>query len=123
VDIPGGTGQLVALGDLGYLCSACHGTDPLTEITGSETGFTHPTITANANASSVTFAAGFGGTPTDSNQLNCESCHRAHDADTESGTYILETTATGTSVTGSGTAQTIMPGHAHDVFCIGCHTY
>jgi hypothetical protein len=69
------------------LCTACHGVSP-------GGGLSHPTLpTATATSTMVP-----GGNATTSlgkavGQINCESCHRAHDADTDSGTWILEAAA------------------------------
>ncbi|MDF1536834.1 MAG: cytochrome c3 family protein [bacterium] len=84
-----------------YLCTSCHGGAP-------GTGSTHPvlpnyttsmgTVTAN-NANIGENGVTHVGTNTDGSstgQINCESCHRAHDADTDGSTYILETAGAGT---------------------------
>ena len=78
-----------------YLCTACHGATP-------GGGSTHPTMPnfqanmSNIVGSNAGAADNFvthvgdntGGSSTGG--INCESCHRPHDADTQGSTYILE---------------------------------
>ncbi len=67
------------------------------------------------------------------NQVNCDSCHQPHDADSDSGTYILDThssydaTVT-TAPSGDGEVPTnyrVAPtdGLDYSGFCDSCHTY
>jgi hypothetical protein len=95
------------------LCTACHGASP-------GTGSTHPTLptstavasayvqTNNAADDFVTLTTtGGGGT---ANQVNCESCHRPHDAKTAGYSRILEDA--------SGQAATYLN---ETLLCINCH--
>jgi predicted CXXCH cytochrome family protein len=120
-DIQSGALQTRANATTGnYLCSGCHSADPISVITGSETGFTHP-LAAAASGSEMPKANTTMTKATDGS-VNCESCHRAHDADSNSGTYILESNNTGALVTGAGTGTSLAPVHVHDTFCNGCHS-
>lgn len=83
-----------------YLCSACHGSTP-------GGGSTHPVLPGYTTNMSTAVAnnvnqpnnyvthVGTNTTGTSTGQINCESCHRAHDADTDSDTYILEVAGPG----------------------------
>lgn len=69
-----------------YLCTGCHGVSPGTGK--GEKGHTHPLM--NARAESLTSPAEPPVTTTASGRVNCDSCHRPHEARTEGGYYILE---------------------------------
>jgi predicted CXXCH cytochrome family protein len=100
-----------------YLCTGCHlvptGTHPLN---GANTAkFALP-----ASPAGLSYVAATG--------LNCESCHSPHDADTITGSYILD----GGSDTGTGTATTtaaemstlttfVEPTVDYTGFCARCH--
>ncbi len=94
-----------------FLCTACHGDSP----SSTGTGATHPTLHAAPGMTGVsgTVSAGVGAnglvslTDSASPKINCESCHRPHNADTDSGTLILE-------YTGAGLDESDL--------CIRCHT-
>lgn len=92
-----------------YLCAGCHlipgGTHPLAEA--DETAYA-----IDATGLGETYVgAGLG--------LNCESCHSAHDAVTESGSFILDG---GTNVAlGGGTGMEVEPAIDYTTFCAVCH--
>lgn len=106
-----------------YLCTGCHGENAFAKNTALElAGTTHPLLAVTAT---TTVPVGtFGGTLTTGNHINCESCHRAHDASTKSGSYILEkNTGADTVIVGSNTVPTMVePAHAHNKFCSSCHS-
>jgi hypothetical protein len=98
-----------------YLCTACHGSAP-------GGGNTHPVLPvyttnmsnivgSNAGAANnfVTHVGDNTGSST-TGDINCESCHRPHDADTEGSTYILEAAG--------GTLGTYID---EAVLCSSCH--
>jgi hypothetical protein len=100
-----------------YLCTGCHGTAP-------GGGTTHPVLhqAGGMSAASTVVAAGVvtdqasgddGGVSLvggDSGTVNCESCHRPHDAVTIAGTLILER------------AGTIGANLNESILCAACHT-
>jgi hypothetical protein len=93
-----------------YLCTGCHlvpaGTHPLSNaVTATYPIASNPLPTGQ---SYVTSPAG----------MNCESCHSSHDADTDSGSYILDGGGTGT-VTGG---MEVEPPIDYTDFCAVCHT-
>jgi hypothetical protein len=121
------------------MCTGCHGSSPTGGTSGSGTS-THPTISmgmstaatapiqAKIVAGTVSLTAG--------NLVNCESCHRPHDAAAGSGALILEAAGTAsTKIAGGVTAGT--NGGVFDratgnsganyteeaTFCNYCHTY
>ena len=77
-----------------YMCTQCHGGTP-------GGGGTHPVLPTYTAASTMaptspaTSLAGAGA----AGQINCESCHRPHDASTAGGAWILEASAAGTGYT------------------------
>lgn len=71
--------------DIGiYLCTGCHGDNPVTE----GEGHTHPLM--DADVQKLTRGPIPPATYTTGGHLNCDSCHRSHGAMTEGGCYILE---------------------------------
>lgn len=66
-------------------------------------------------------------------EMNCDSCHQPHNADSNSGTYILETSAAGTEVTGTPDGSMTLYGKTwpnfeyvaapmdYHLFCNLCH--
>jgi hypothetical protein len=99
-------------GEPAYLCTGCHGNRPVTGV--AEKGHTHPLMDADV--------ASLGREPTAplsetaSGRMNCESCHRVHNASTKSGRYILEV------VRGANTDPlAIHPKIDFTVLCHGCH--
>lgn len=110
-------GAATGAGRADFLCSACHGATP-------GGGFSHPTLPSYDNAASATLAtkANLADTyvtlysPGVANRVNCESCHRPHNAaGTVAGlgsarpTFILEDIGPATSYM------------QEDVFCNRCH--
>ena len=114
------TGDTVTPRD--YLCAGCHGGDAFVKKGSSDTaGKTHPTL--DADGTGITPASGFRGSKTTNNKINCESCHRAHDASTKSGTYILENnTGDNVVVNTNDNPRLVEPSHRHNRFCSSCHT-
>ena len=99
-------------GESGYLCTGCHGVRPATAET--DKGHTHPLMNANAAALGREPILPLTATPTA--KVNCDSCHRPHDARTKGGVYILE------SVDGESTDPlAIHPLIDFTVLCHGCH--
>ncbi len=128
------------------LCEGCHSHNA------TATGNAHPmsgdTITKAVlnNVSPTTLVTAAGryavATPTvyatypSADKMNCDSCHQTHQADTNSATYIMETNAAGSAVTGtpadgvsiygySKTAVRYPSGGAgldYTAFCGLCHT-
>jgi hypothetical protein len=94
-----------------YLCTGCHSSNPATK--GS--GHTHPLMTAD-----VTLMPGEVPKPpitaTPSGKINCDSCHRSHNAPSNGGYYILEL------VTSENTdPQAIQPKIDFTEVCHSCH--
>jgi len=89
-----------------YLCTGCHlipsGTHPLADADGTAYAFTASTGQAYTTTG-VT--------------VNCESCHSPHDADTATGSYILDGGGTGVGTTG----MEIEPVIDYTNFCAVCH--
>ncbi len=69
-----------------YLCTGCHGEAPGTGA--GPKGHTHPLMTARVATLGREPAPPITATP--AGHINCDSCHRAHEARTGSGYYILE---------------------------------
>lgn len=91
------------------LCTACHGAAP-------GTGVTHPVLPTVTTAASTYIQTADGTndyvtltTVNTANQINCESCHRPHDAKTAGYSRILEDATTA----GGFLNETVM--------CINCH--
>lgn len=134
------------------LCEGCHGHNPgMTGATGSHpmsdsvvtkaaeivpprTPTTLITAGGYANATPPT---GGGHYPA-VNGMNCDSCHQTHDADTQSGTFILDTTGAyvlpavlGTLRGGSanlyggtyGNSDLTIDRTDYGLFCTQCHAY
>jgi hypothetical protein len=97
--------SVVADADASELCEGCHGTSPggsgtphpMTGDTVSRTGLPLSTTTEAfirpadeimniASGASNDSRATFSG----DNEMNCDSCHQPHDADTDGGTYIYD---------------------------------
>lgn len=89
-----------------YVCTGCHlvpgGTHPLLDATAAA----YP-IGATAAGQSYTAA-----------NVNCESCHSPHDAETTGGSYILD--GSGTDY-GTGTGMEVEPTIDYTTFCAVCH--
>jgi predicted CXXCH cytochrome family protein len=73
-------------GEALYLCTGCHGARPATAE--AEKGHTHPLMDANVLLLGREPTPPLTGTP--SGKVNCDSCHRSHEALTRGGVYILE---------------------------------
>jgi hypothetical protein len=98
-----------------------------------------PTTLLTANGTRNTYANTVGA-PNDGeypavNAMNCDSCHQTHDANTNSGTFILDAAAAKVTATtpravavnlygGSYTRTSTTAGAvAFQGFCTMCHTY
>lgn len=106
-----------------YLCTACHGLNAFRDTTSGAAGTTHPLQTV-PGLHTYTVSANFNATltPTTS-RLNCESCHRAHDAATKAGSYVLENDTADGVINSTNTVTTaVEPAHKHHRFCSGCHS-
>lgn len=94
------------------MCTGCHGASPTGGNAGAGTK-THPTISMGMTVAATTAIADkVDLTPGDVSLLagdlvNCESCHRPHDAAAGSGALILE---------GAGTNSTKLAGGGTDIF-------
>lgn len=94
-----------------YLCTGCHSIDP---VTGQVKGHTHPTMKADIAKQGMTVTLPMSATP--AGHLNCDSCHRPHEAANRGGRYILE------AANGSNTDPlTIHPQTDYTGVCHGCH--
>ena len=69
-----------------YLCTGCHTASPGTGT--GDKGHTHPMMDARIETLAREVEPPVSATPT--GRLNCDSCHRPHEARTEGGYYILE---------------------------------
>jgi len=94
-----------------YLCTGCHSVNP---ATGQVKGHSHPMMKADMVKSGMTVIPPMTATP--SGHLNCDSCHRPHEAATAGGRYILET------VRGQNTDPlAIQPRVDYTQVCHACH--
>lgn len=99
-------------GETTYLCSGCHSVDP---ATGQVKGHSHPMMKANMVKGGMAAIPPMTATP--AGHLNCDSCHRPHEATTASGRYILE------AARGQSTDPVaIQPKVDYTPVCHGCHT-
>jgi hypothetical protein len=106
------------------LCTGCHGGTP-------GGGSTHPVLAnmgaTTASAAIVTTVGGSGGTVTltGGDQVNCESCHRPHDASSGSGALILEHVGTAsTKVLNDRATSQGGANYADEAdFCNMCHAF
>jgi hypothetical protein len=95
-----------------YLCTGCHSVDP---ATGQVKGHSHPMMKADMVKSGMTVVPPMTATP--AGHLNCDSCHRPHEAATAGGRYILE------AARGQSTDPlAIQPKVDYTRVCHGCHT-
>jgi len=72
-------------GETAYLCAGCHSVDP---GTGQTKGHSHPMMNADAQKLGRVVVPPVTITP--NGKVNCDSCHRPHEAITKGGVYILE---------------------------------
>jgi len=94
-----------------YLCTGCHSVDP---VTGQVKGHSHPMMKADMAKSGMTVVPPMTATP--SGHLNCDSCHRPHEAATPGGRFILEVAR------GPNTDPlAIRPKVDYTLVCHGCH--
>lgn len=121
------------------LCTGCHGNSPTGGTTSATSGgtATHPTISMGyataATNSIVTKIALSPGTATlaAGNLVNCESCHRPHDAARGSGALILEGCGTGSTKVAGPTPNIFNRSSTNGgvnyteeaTFCNMCHAY
>lgn len=99
-------------GEAHYLCTGCHGARPATAE--AEKGHTHPLMVADMKRTGQEPAPPVTATPT--GKINCDSCHRPHEARTSGGRYILE------AVNGENADPlAIRPQIDFTVLCLGCH--
>lgn len=105
-----------------YMCTGCHGAAP--GNTGTTTHPVQPTVD-NAATTDVTgrIATAAQATLTANSKVNCESCHRPHDATTGSGGFILEGVATGSDKALFSLHGNSGTGHYTDQqgLCTQCH--
>ena len=94
-----------------YLCTGCHWVP----------GGTHPLSDADETAYTIG-AGGQGQTYAGSSGMNCESCHSPHDAETSSGSFILDGAAVGDTDYGSGAGMDVEPTINYTTFCAVCHS-
>ncbi len=94
-----------------YLCTGCHSVTP---GTGEIKGHSHPMM--NADAAKLNRAVTPPASITPNQKVNCDSCHRPHEALTRGGGYILE------AVDGVNTdPKAIHPQIDYTVTCHLCH--
>jgi hypothetical protein len=110
--VPGGDSQVAYdYAATPYLCGGCHlipgGTHPLQDA--DDTAYA---IGATGAGNSY-LGVGLG--------MNCESCHSAHDAVTQSGSYILDGDATVGTGLGTGAGTDVEPTIDYTLFCAVCH--
>lgn len=115
--------EVSAAADSGnYMCTGCHGAAP--GNTGTTTHPVEPTITLSATTD-VTgrIASAAQATLTNGSKVNCESCHRPHDATTGSGGFILEGVASGSDKALFSLHGNTGTGHYTDQqgLCTQCH--
>lgn len=92
-----------------YLCTGCHGGNPST----GKKGHTHPLMSANVANLGRDAQAPVTTTP---GKVNCDSCHRPHEALTRGGYYILEV------IDSQNTDPAkIHPDIDYTVLCHACH--
>lgn len=108
-----------------YLCAGCHlipgGTHPLSNADTTRSvngiGVPHKNVPVGPYWPAATANTGF--TATTNSLMNCESCHAAHDANTESGSYILDSSVD--LGAGAATPMEIHPTIDYTLFCGACH--
>ena len=98
------------------LCTGCHGIPAGTHPLENADPAAWPISGGNPGTGA---AAGLTLTPLG---LNCESCHSAHDANTQSGSYILDTTTTFGTNTNINPNTAVEPVIDYTAFCGLCHT-
>lgn len=89
-----------------YICTGCHWVP----------GGTHPL--EDADGTQYALGTVYGQSYNANNTVNCESCHSPHDAETTSGSYILDGSGTGY---GAGTGLEVEPTIDYTTFCAVCH--
>lgn len=94
-----------------YLCTGCHFVP----------GGTHPLLLAGGSTAYVIGGNAEGQTYTTADNMNCESCHSPHDAETSSGSYILDGAAAGATDYGAGAGMDVEPIIDYTTFCAVCH--
>jgi predicted CXXCH cytochrome family protein len=133
-------GGTAAGDDPSGLCEGCHGVTPgggsphpmtgdnVAVTVGNPTGHTLNTTTAGVIRSPIVGNVTFPG----ANKMNCDSCHQPHDADSDSGTYILDSILTDVTATAGPTTDGETPanylgstatGLSFSTFCANCHDY
>lgn len=68
-----------------YLCTGCHGLTPNTNPDAKGEGMTHPLMDADGTSMTPVDGTEF----TYNEHVNCETCHKVHEADSRGGFYIL----------------------------------
>jgi len=106
------------------LCEGCHGTSPggkTHPLTGDTVDSTGALLDNTSNDPPAANPPNGNATYPANNAMNCDSCHQPHDADTDSGTYILEDNVTSTGGAGDTRGTDIVDLTYHE-FCRDCHT-
>lgn len=116
-DTADGTVEVADYTDAEYLCTGCH----------LVPSGTHPLADADNGVYPDTGWAGPEGQSYPATGLNCESCHSPHDANTSSGSYILdgavENAVDKSDTFGNNTdGMAVEPGIDYTTFCAVCHS-
>ncbi|MBI4914292.1 MAG: hypothetical protein HY825_00450 [Acidobacteria bacterium] len=99
-------------GEDAYLCTGCHGLKPGTA--GGQKGHTHPLMAADMKREGRAPTPPVTVTPL--GKVNCDSCHRPHEAITKGGYYILEAVESG-----NADPRAFHPEVDFTVLCHSCH--
>jgi hypothetical protein len=107
-----------------YLCAGCHaipgGTHPLnnadTTRSANALGIPHKNVPVGPYWPAAPANTGF--TTTTNSLMNCESCHAAHDANTESASFILDSSV---DLGANADPLAIHPVIDYTQFCAVCH--
>lgn len=95
-----------------YLCTGCHSANPGTGTT--KKGHTHPLMSGEVGRLGRDPVAPV--TATVNGRINCDSCHRPHEAETGSGYYIMEVVTSD-----NDDPRAVHPQIDFTVICQSCH--
>jgi nitrate/TMAO reductase-like tetraheme cytochrome c subunit len=101
------------------LCTGCHGPAP------GGSGTTHPSLATMTTGVSTNVTVSDPFTTSSNSRINCDSCHRPHDAAGGSGALILESAGTDSTRTTFQGATVNAGGFTNEGganFCSRCHT-